>query len=853
MPLPVRSRTVLVLACVVAGSLDLPVVRPAYSQQTVSSRGTLSGTVVDMGSNEPLGLATVVLVPQPAGVLPADLTRSSFLVGARSVRTDNGGRYRFPNVAAGDYRLYVRRIGYRQAILALQLDGAEGLNLSVGLTVAPIRLEPLIATSTPVEPYDRDEAERPTADWDRAARERWRQETFLESDVRTLSHDEVVESVTLNETDVFRALQRLPGISTRDDWTAELWVRGAPGDLTRTTFDGLPLFNPYHAGGLTSAINSDAIGAVFLHPGVRSPELGAGGAGLVDIKSRSARGLGELRGYASLSSSMLGAAMEKRWLDGRVGTILAGRRSWLGRTRDLVRGAEGVAPEIPNDFVDVVGRVDIDLGNGRALEVSGIWERDWIDGALAGGPVGNRSSWGSLAGRATLQVPLWGGFFRQTAGHSRFTAAVRQIEPRTPLAAFADLPTQEPTDNGVEYAELSGNWTRPSSSGMGPKWRAGYALFHQRVQYRGAPPNPYSVPVYLYTAEIGGKVTALNLWGEYWWRPSDRLVIRLGGRLELDKETVGGLVDDPVVLNNEQLAGQLSLRYALTNRLSVSGAKGSTYQYEQALATSGLLFGPALSVSPLWVLAPGTNSAVRSEITTAGIEYWLNGEWLASANLYDRSTSGIQIPDPEPGSTDDDAFAVQALNKAHGIELAVRRLVGSWTGSLGYALGISDYEAKGLQFPAPSDRRHTVDATIMSKVAEGVVGGTVRVGGTVIAASGAPYTRTHPGLYDCRDYEPGGHCQPILSTSVESPSGERSPWYSGFNVLFDWTRSFTGWRLGAHVQVQNLLNASRAVTYAVDEGLCRRRSVEGPVCGRAEDAFVPGLRRYYELGLRLSF
>ncbi len=847
------SSTAHLLIAVLAGSPAFGLVRPAVAQQTANDRGALSGMVVAMGSNEPLGLATVILAPQPAGVLPPHPTTTSFLIGTRRVRTDDGGRYRFPNVTSGSYRLYVRRIGYRQAIVDVELSGAEGLHLSVGLTVAPIQLEPLTAISTPVEPYARDQAMDSSAAWDRVARERWRQENFLESDVRTLSHDDVMESVTLNETDVFRALQRLPGISTRDDWTAQLWVRGAPGGLTRTSFDGVPLFNPFHAGGLTTAISADVLGAVFLHPGVRSADLGAGAAGLVDMKSRPAGGLGELRGLASFSNSMLGAALEKRWLGDRVGTLIAGRHSWLGRTRDLVRNPDGLSPEIPNDFADVVGRIDLDLGRGRALEVSGIWERDWIDGSLTGGPTDNRSTWGTLAGRTTLQVPLLAGFLRQTAGFSRFSAAVRQIEPRAPLAAFADSPTQEPTDNEIEYAALSGIWTLPAASGMGPKWRAGYALFHQRVHYRGAPPNPHSTPVYLYTAEIDGSVTALNVWGEYWWRPSDRLVIRLGGRLEVDRENVEGLVDDPVVLSDEQLSPQISLRYAASDRLSISAATGSSYQYEQALATSGVRFGPELSVSPLWILAPDRRSAVRSEFTTVGLEYWLDDAWLASANYYDRSTSGIQIPDPAPGSTDDDAFSVYAYNNADGIELALRRLVGTWTGSLGYAFSISDYSANGLRFPAPSDRRHTVDLTLMSKILTDVGGGTVRVGGAFVAASGAPYTRIHPGWYDCSDYVPGGFCQPIVSTSVESPNAERSPWYSGFNVLFDWSRSFTGWRVGAHVQIQNLLNASRAVTYAVDEGLCRRGSVESPACGLAEDAFVPGLRRYYELGMRVAF
>jgi hypothetical protein len=108
-------------------------------------------------------------------------------------------------------------------------------------------------------------------------------------------------------------------------------------------------------------------------------------------------------------------------------------------------------------------------------------------------------------------------------------------------------------------------------------------------------------------------------------------------------------------------------------------------------------------------------------------------------------------------------------------------------------------------------------------------------------------------LYDCSQYVPGGHCEAIVATSVESPNAERSPWSSAFNVLIDWGKSFTKWDFAAHVQVQNLLNAPRAVTYAVDASSCRRLTVESPYCGPEQDGFLPGLRRHYELGVRLAF
>ncbi len=97
----------------------------ATAQESADNRVSLRGTVLDTESNGPLPLARVILIPMPTGVLPAG-GESSFLTGSRSVLTKSDGTYRFPDIAAGSYRLHVRRIGYRPATMDLQLEGTEG-------------------------------------------------------------------------------------------------------------------------------------------------------------------------------------------------------------------------------------------------------------------------------------------------------------------------------------------------------------------------------------------------------------------------------------------------------------------------------------------------------------------------------------------------------------------------------------------------------------------------------------------------------------------------------------------------------------------------------------------------------
>ena len=86
---------------------------------------------------------------------------------------------------------------------------------------------------------------------------------------------DVVEAATLGETDLLRALHRLPGVSAEDDWSAEPWTRGSRWDETRVYFDGMPVYDPFHGGGSFTSVSPDGIGTLTFHPGVRPVDVGA--------------------------------------------------------------------------------------------------------------------------------------------------------------------------------------------------------------------------------------------------------------------------------------------------------------------------------------------------------------------------------------------------------------------------------------------------------------------------------------------------------------------------------------------------------------------------------------------------
>jgi len=801
---------------------------PAQAQ---TAGGAIAGAVVDVDTRAPIAGALVTLQPEPAGLFPRAPGSSGFAATARNVMTDSAGAYRFADLVPGRYRIDALRPGYRPYSVVVELRGGAPSAVLLGLAVEPIPLPPVRSTARREDPFPRARATALTT----PAPARLRPGAPLTTDAQELTRDDVLQAITTGEPDLFRALQRLPGMSARSDYSAELWTRGAPWHETRVFFDGVPIFDPLHGLGTISGLSPEAVGALWLYPGVHPVRLAEGAAGAVELRTRRGAGDGRLNAAADLSLLSAGASLDQRLGDGAADWTLSARRSsldWLSRV--VSDAANRPELRVPYGFWDVSGRADIRLGANRSLEASALRQGDSWRADPAGTQPSGDAAWGNVVARVSLVSAS-----DRLESHQTLAFSSRYGQVRTPPAvepaylAVSFTPDAAPaTTTELNYLALSGEWRTPA--GPSTAWSFGYDAVRQQAWYAGekAIAAPFllaatSLPWEPDSMELTGPaLRTLGGWMEGTFTPWQRLTLQPALRLDVGDAVLGG--------GSLRPAPRMTARLELSPRVALSAGAARTWQYAQSLAPAGVRQA-TLSSDDAWLVAGPTVPALRADIVTAGVEAWL-GDWRVTANGFGRKEIGATIPDPRPGL----AFAprpvfVTATRYARGIELSGRRVAPRWSAYASYSWASSQLEAEGLVFPSGADQRHILDASTLVRLAPAL-----RAGAALTAAGGTPYT-------------------PIVQEQIGSdlvarlgdPNSARGKAYASLDLLLDWSATLGGRDVGAWFQLENALGRDNGVTYVSSRpgcvlGWCGPRAI-------LENSYQRGLPRLPVLGVRARF
>jgi hypothetical protein len=841
--------------------------RAARADTVVMARASLYGVVMDAASDRPIVAALVTLRGGPAGGIDEgddDRTmahRCASQTGrderaVSAVGTDRTGAYRFGNLTPGRYTVCVRAVGYAARALSVTLEAASAPRVHVGLPALPTMLAPVRITRVPGATFAGVRASG-SPDTMGAMMERLRQESYLTSDTRLLTIRDASLAPGLGERDVMRAVQQLPGVAARDDYTVAPWTRGAPGDQTRVTFDGLPLLGPYHGVGAVSAVNVDAIGEAAFHPGVAPTELPGGAAGTLALRSRrpTAPGVHGALGASSIAASMsVDAATRGR----RAAGTLSLRRSHLDLTnRWAARLGADSRGELPYAFDDVAGRGDVTLG-GWHLEGSALLTRDRLWAPIAGMVDGGTGRWGGHAARLTLSRAVYGGELRASVGESASkTSLLAESDARLEPAAlpqdsglYAVRETvfrPQPIESRAEVRVAAVNWHGESDALGVSHGAAGIEVAMWRARFATEGPWPHTGQ-FIDTIAVRSAATITTLWADRLWQPAAVLSLRTGARLEVGAASRNA--------RRLRLAPRLSMRYAPSAVTSFSLAAGGTYQHAQTLAPPGPGRNAVATTDAFWLVSGPDVPTLATRIATVGAERWMTPTVLASATAYWRDDLGVLLADPRAGYLVDRPLAVEGRGRAAGLETSLRALGPRWTGDVSYSLGRSTVTAYGLRFASPSERprvlrvRAAVPARRRSDAATNV-----RFGLAWEHAAGAPFTRYYGSVARC---DAAQRCRWEPPPRIGPPSDGRGRATQRLDASVDAAWATRRVLVEGYVQVRNVTRAVNDAAYLASVGRCPSGTQAAGTChpelfpDTVDDTRLPPLRGWLSVGVRLS-
>ncbi len=616
----------------------------------VFANGIIKGLVVDRATRQPLPGANIRVVATAFGAV-----------------ADANGRFTIASLPDGNYALEAAILGYQAQRLENKfIDANTVLDVSFELIEAAIPLSEIVVTPGRF--------------------------TIMQNEptVRQMLSREEIQSIPHFGEDIYRAVQRLPGISG-NDFSAKFTVRGGENKEVLVLLDGLELYEPFHlndVGGALSIVDVEAIGGINLMTGGFPAEYGDKLSGVFDISSITPE---PGRRQTALGLSLLNARFKTEGLfkDGRGQWFLSARRGYI----DLVLKLIGEEDQLSPDYYDVLGKVQYRLNDRHTLAAHVLRSGDQFDlldeddGDKVNSGYGNTYGWLTLKSfpsqKLFAQTVLSTGRVTRDRTGTDFSGASQQVR-----AYVAET-------RAFQVYNLKQDWHYDLSDRHFLKW--GFDLKSLRANYdyfnrERATPAFYDT-IIVNTNPAGRKL------GFY-------LVDRVRLLKSLTAEA-GLRYDDNSYAADQNFSPRLNLAYTIGRNSVARLGWGRFYQaqgiHELEVQDGENKFFPA-ELAEHRVIGFEHNFASGVNIRFEAYQKRLSQQRPYYSNLLD-ATHVLIFPEVE----EDRVMLVPKEGEAKGIELFVKKDNGgklNWWGS--YAYAFAEDQIDGKTVPRSFDQRHTV-------------------------------------------------------------------------------------------------------------------------------------------------
>jgi hypothetical protein len=601
-------------------------------------KASVSGFVTDAGSGETLLLASVLLSGSGIGVA-----------------TNNAGYYTLTGLDSGTYTLVVRYIGYREFRQEITLATGEARRLDVALLPEGFEIEEVVVTA------DRNE-----------------EEEIRRIGSAQLTTQTIKQLPTILEPDVFRSLQRLPGVKAASDYSSGLYIRGGSPDQTLILLDRTTVYNPSHVFGFFSTFNPDAIKDVRLYKGGYPAEYGGRLGSVVDIYNKDGNRR-ERDGSLSIGLLSSRALVEGPYSGGSY--VLALRRSTLEPLLAALQGTEGIPKTFY--FYDLNGKLNFDASQDNRFSLAFYAGQD-----KAAVPISDDGDIRLSYGNRTFSTNWTHLFSQRLFSNFTVTGSRYRSDPAFEVAGtdFSQINTVHDVSAKGDF-EFIPNERHALKAGF---W-TGRFTFRLRNQFDNQD---------TFSARIGSDYASAYVQETY--RPTPQWSLQGGVRANWFSEG-----------NYVRVEPRLSLEHRPGGTTRLQLGYGRYYQF-LTLITSEVFAG-----FDTWLTTGEGVSPAWGDQFVAGLKTTLAKDLNLDAEVYYRTMQDLFRLDPfipDPAGLDYVDLFQFGKGFAYGTEVLLEKSRGRLNGFIGYTLAVTRQRYPNLNefqyYPPKYDRLHDLNVVV---------------------------------------------------------------------------------------------------------------------------------------------
>jgi len=534
--------------------------------------------------------------------------------------------------------------------------------------------------------------------------------------------------LVLGERDVLKVALTIPGIKTAGEGSAGFNVRGGKEDQNLILLDNATIYNPAHFLGFFSAINPYATNRVDIYKGGIPVQFGGRLSSVFDIISKNGSAE-KLKGEAGIGPVTSNVTISTPIVKNKSSLLVGARGTYSGWILKSLK--EEKLKNSQASFYDVIAKYRHEFNKKNSLEGTFYYSKDKF--SITSDSLFNYSNaLLSLKYNRTLNDKHKAEF---NITHSDYKFGIDYDNSIKATNSFA-----------FEYNIKETQGVLKLIYTLNPKNRITYGLSGKLYKINPGTVNPTS-PISLISAldidDEKGLETALFASNNY--KISEKLLIDYGVRFSIftalgpsiqktyleDKPLSEATVTSEKAFDNndkiKRFAGfepRISVKYSVTDNLSLKAGYDKTYQYIHLLSTN-----TTQSPTDTWKLSdlnvdPQSGEqfsfGIFKNFTNSDLEASVEGYYKKSKNILDYKV-GANIVLNQNLETE----LLQGEGKSYGVEFLLKKTEGKLNGWLGYTYSRAfiklnsqfkeELVNNGEYFPTNFDKPHDFSAVLNYK------------------------------------------------------------------------------------------------------------------------------------------